>query len=197
MTGFASSTSPDAVEAERASGGAVMPGSVGTILGETLFSSKVVYFERGNEDAKAGDADFGRIGFARGQNCFGPLVHSSVDVLASQGELAKVDLTGLGPVRVAATSDANARLGPAGSSSSGSGSAVVGQSPKATIASIPTTNNDTGGQHTIHFRGFGGPIRLMGGGGVSLSPWWCGDSNTGLLRTLGAGLIVAMVAGML
>ncbi|KAG0056795.1 Beta-site APP-cleaving enzyme [Gryganskiella cystojenkinii] len=200
--GFASSTSPDAVEAEHESGGAVMPGSVGTILGETLFAGKVVYFERGNDDAEPGDADFGRIGFARGQNCFGPSTHSSVDVLAAQGELAKIDVAGLGPVRVAATSDANARLGPVGSSSSsssssGPGSATTGQFPNVSIASIPTANNNTGGQHTIHFKGFDGPIRLMGGGGMSLSPLMSGETNTGFLRTLAASLIVAVVAGML
>ncbi|ORZ05881.1 aspartic peptidase domain-containing protein [Lobosporangium transversale] len=36
--GFSSSTPADMIEAEEASGGAVIPGSVGTILGETLFT---------------------------------------------------------------------------------------------------------------------------------------------------------------
>ncbi|KAG9065832.1 Beta-secretase 2 [Linnemannia hyalina] len=106
--GFASSTAPDAVEAERASGGAVMPGAVGTILGETLFAGKVVYFERGNENVhQPGEEDFGRIGFGRGKNCFAPADHRNVDVLASGGQVAVVDLDSVGPVRVAATSDAS------------------------------------------------------------------------------------------
>lgn len=204
-TGFASSTSPDAIDTEKASGGAVMPGSVGTILGETLFAGKVVYFERGNDDAQPGDADFGRIGFGRGQNCFGPSNHASVDVLASEGRLAK-DVEGLGPVRVVATSDVNA-LGPANGA----------QSPKATIASIASkttttgtttgnlnstsdsSSNDNSSQiHQVHFGGFSGPIRLMGGaGGLPLSLSLFGGENTGLLQALAAGLLVAMMAGML
>ncbi|KAG0037299.1 Beta-secretase 2 [Podila clonocystis] len=106
-TGFASSTSPDQIEAERASGGAVMPGSVGTILGETLFVGKVVYFERGNDLAEPGAPDFGRIGFARGKNCFGPSEHASINVLAGEGMLASVESEMLGSVRVAATSHAS------------------------------------------------------------------------------------------
>ncbi|KAI1315324.1 Beta-secretase 2 [Mortierella claussenii] len=104
--GFSSSTAPDAIAQEEASGGAVMPGSVGTILGETLFTGKVVYFERGNDNAQPGDADYGRIGFARGKNCFAPADHASVDVLASEGRVAVAK--GLGPAHeVAAGSDIN------------------------------------------------------------------------------------------
>ncbi|KAF9171411.1 hypothetical protein BGX21_007519 [Mortierella sp. AD011] len=68
--GFVSSTSPDAVKTEATSEGDVLPGSVGTILGETLFSEKIVCFEQ----AEPGEADYGRIGFARG-NCFASANH--------------------------------------------------------------------------------------------------------------------------
>jgi len=172
-----------------------MPGSVGTILGETLFAGKVVYFERGNDDAQPGDADFGRIGFGRGQNCFGPSDHASVDVLASEGQLSKA-VEKVGPVRVAATSDANA-LGAAGSNSGGGGSSA--QSPKATVATVSTASTGTNSSqvHQIHFAGFDGPIRLMGGAGglpLPLSP--LGGGNAGLWRRLAAGLLVAMAGSM-
>lgn len=96
----------------------MIPGSVGTILGETLFAGKVVYFERGNDGAQPGDSDFGRIGFARGKNCFAPADHTSIDVLANGGKVAgggHVD--GFGPVRVVvATSGASATKPPGESS---------------------------------------------------------------------------------
>ncbi|KAF9995745.1 hypothetical protein BGZ79_010528 [Entomortierella chlamydospora] len=105
--GFASSTSPDAVKTEAASGGDVLPGSVGTILGETLFSEKTVYFEHGNDDAEPGEADYGHIGFVRGKNCFASTNHESVKILASGAKVAIAEE--LGPVRmVAATCEANA-----------------------------------------------------------------------------------------
>ncbi|KAG0332035.1 Beta-secretase 2 [Podila humilis] len=183
--GFASSTAPDQIEAERASGGAVMPGSVGTILGETLFAGKVVYFERGNEDAQPGDADFGRIGFVRGQNCFGPSDHSTVNVLASQGQIASVHDNngggGGGPVRVAATSHANKN----GNKSERD----------------PTIRASTAGKqlHPVHMPdvhslgiGLKGPIRLMGS--AATHPFM-GDSS--LLQKIVGGIVVAMVAWMI
>ncbi|KAF9128084.1 hypothetical protein BGW39_005359 [Mortierella sp. 14UC] len=177
--GFASSsTAPDAIEAERTSGGAAIPGSVGTILGETLFSGKVVYFERGNERTaqEAGDEDFGRIGFGRGKNCFAPADHRSVDVLASQGQVAVVDLKGLGPVRVAATSDASGiRLGGGG------------EEEEEEDVSTP-----------LHIGALDTHIRLMGSGYAGVPrPWSASSSSFGLLRNLAAGLFVAYLAAAL
>lgn len=77
--GFASSTSPDAIEEEAASGGAVMPGSVGTILGKKLFASKVICFERDNDGTQLGDSDFSRVGFACGKNCFALADHTFIE----------------------------------------------------------------------------------------------------------------------
>ncbi|KAF8944189.1 Beta-secretase 2 [Haplosporangium gracile] len=211
--GFASSTAPDAIEAERASGGAVMPGAVGTILGETLFTGKVVYFERGNENVQQpGEEDFGRIGFGRGKNCFAPADHRNVDVLASGGQVAVVDLDGLGPVRTAATSDASGiRLG----SGNGKGLDVHaaggvgvhatgaetdwqgqkkgggGAQPKKGTGRSPTTPIQT----QIHIHGLDGPIRLMGGGIANIPRPW--GSSFGLLRNLGVGLFVAYLAAAL
>ncbi|CAO3564370.1 unnamed protein product [Mortierella alpina] len=145
--GFASSTPPDAVEAEEASGGAVMPGSVGTILGETLFAGKVVYFERGQDGANPEDPDFGRIGFGRGKNCFAPADHASVDVLANEGKVVTLD--GLGPVRVAATSDARATK----KTGVENGSATQG-SPGGIDPSLPRAASPP----PIHFPGLSGPI---------------------------------------
>ncbi|KAF9167408.1 hypothetical protein DFQ26_004738 [Actinomortierella ambigua] len=156
--GFASSTPPEAVEVEAAAGGAVIPGSVGTILGETLFAGKVVYFERGDDDASPGDANFGRIGFGRGQNCFAPADHASIDVLANHGLLAKV--SELGPVRVAASGDIHT----AGSST--------------TSSSDEGDRKGDGGAVTIPFN-FGYPsvpIRLMGDASHTIvrhSGWMC------------------------
>ncbi|KAF9156096.1 Beta-secretase 2 [Linnemannia schmuckeri] len=207
--GFASSTAPDAIEAERASGGAVMPGAVGTILGETLFAGKVVYFERGNENVQQpGEEDFGRIGFGRGKNCFAPADHRNVDVLASGGQVAVVDLDGLGPVRTAATSDASGirfgrgngkgldvhGAGGVGVHAAGAGTGWQGQKkgggaqPKKGTGRSPTTPIQT----QIHIHRLDGPIRLMGGGVASIPRPW--GSSSGLLRNLGAGLLVAYLA---
>jgi hypothetical protein len=91
-----------------------MAGSVGAILGETLFAGKVVYFERGNDDAQLGDADFSD--WLCGQNCFAPADSAFMDVLAGGGKVAgvhvgvdeHVDVEGPDPVRVVATSEARA-----------------------------------------------------------------------------------------
>ncbi|KAG0209677.1 Beta-secretase 2 [Mortierella sp. GBA30] len=171
--GFASSTSPDAIEAEHASGGAVMPGSVGTILGETLFAGKVVYFERGQEEAQAGDPDFGRIGFGRGKNCFAPADHASVDVLASDGKFVKLE--GLGPVRVAVTSDARATKKTGGDSGSTSDDGHA--QPSTSSPPLP------------HFPGLSGPIRLMGSASHSLK-----GLGRGMICRVASGLLVAAVA---
>ncbi|KAF9104331.1 Beta-site APP-cleaving enzyme [Mortierella sp. GBA35] len=203
--GFASSTAPDAIEAKRASVGAVTPGSVGTILGEMLFAGKVVYFERGNENAQPGDADFGRIGFGRGKNCFAPADHRNIDVLASQGQV--VDLVRLGPVRVAATCDASEiRLG----GSNGGGLDVYsagvhngnGQQHAGDDTGVKKAGRGGGGgtqpvagresSPQIHFHGLDGPIRLMGGAGAATPRPW--SSHLGLFRSLGAGLLVALLA---
>ncbi|KAF9953951.1 Beta-secretase 2 [Mortierella alpina] len=176
--GFASSTPPDAVEAEEASGGAVMPGSVGTILGETLFAGKVVYFERGQDGAGPEDPDFGRIGFGRGKNCFAPADHASVNVFASEGKVVALD--GLGPVRVAATSDARATK----KTGVENGSATQG-SPSSTDPSQPRAASPP----TIHFPGLSGPIRLMGSASHSFQ-----GLGRGMGRRLACGLLVAGVA---
>ncbi|KAF9935455.1 Beta-site APP-cleaving enzyme [Linnemannia zychae] len=195
--GFASSTAPDAIDAERASGGVVTPGAVGTILGETLFAGKVVYFERGNEHAQSGDADFGRIGFARGKNCFAPADHRNVDVLASQGQVTTMDLERIGPVRVAATSDASGiRL--VGSISNGQGGDIQ------TAGINPATSGQghreaqpplKGGQIPIH--GLDKPIRIMGGSAAGISRPWTSGNFSGFLRGVGAGLFVAYLACLL
>ncbi|KAF8931433.1 Beta-secretase 2 [Dissophora ornata] len=185
--GFASSTSPDAIEAEGASGGAVMPGSVGTILGETLFAGKVVYFERGNENAQPGDPDFGRIGFGRGKNCFALANHSSVDVLANGGKVASAEAHG--PVRVAATSEANAvkkghgRGKDYGGSGSGSGSGSDTELAQPQSSSVPT------GFQT-HFHGLSGPIRLMGDAPRLLK-------GHGMMHRIAGGVFVAIIAAIL
>ncbi|KAH7048939.1 hypothetical protein BKA57DRAFT_39294 [Linnemannia elongata] len=208
--GFASSTAPDAIEAERASGGAVMPGAVGTILGETLFAGKVVYFERGNENVdQPGEVDFGRIGFGRGKNCFAPADHRNVDVLASGGQVAVVDLDSVGPVRVAATSDASGiRLGGhgkgldvhaeggvhvagAGWQGQKKGGGGGGAQPKKGTGRSPTTPTQT----QIHIHGLDGPIRLMGGAAAGIPRPW--GSSFELSRNLGAGLLVAYLASAL
>ncbi|KAF9551315.1 Beta-secretase 2 [Mortierella hygrophila] len=205
--GFASSTASDAVEAERASGGAVMPGAVGTILGETLFAGKVVYFERGNENVQQpGEEDFGRIGFGRGRNCFAPADHRNVDVLASGGQVAVVDLDSVGPVRVAATSEASGiRFGGNGKgldvhAAGGVNAASAGwqgqkkggggAEPKKGTGRSPLTPMQT----QIHIHGLDGPIRLMGGAAGIPRPW---GSSFGFLRNLGAGLLVAYFASAL
>ncbi|KAF9937326.1 Beta-secretase 2 [Mortierella alpina] len=179
--GFASSTPPNAVEAEEASGGAVMPGSVGTILGETLFAGKVVYFERGQDGASPEDPDFGRIGFGRGKNCFAPAEHASVNVLASEGKVVSLD--GLGPVRVAATSDARATKktgSEGGTTTQGSQGGTDPTQPRA--ASPPP----------IHFPGLSGPIRLMGSASHSLQ-----GLGKGVGCRLASGLLVAGMAQLL
>ncbi|KAK3831565.1 MAG: hypothetical protein J3R72DRAFT_454834, partial [Linnemannia gamsii] len=211
--GFASSTAPEAVEAERATGGAVLPGSVGTILGETLFSGKVVYFERGNEDTahNPGDKDFGRIGFARGKNCFAPADHRNVDVMASGGQVAVVDLESMGPVRVSATSDASGiRLGGSGSGgggldvlavsaggrSGGGGKKGAGKGEGAQ----PDEVEEEGISIPIHISALDTPIRLMGGGATGVPRPWsasCSGSSLGLLRNFVAGLAVAYIASAL
>ncbi|KAF9978503.1 hypothetical protein BGZ73_002168 [Actinomortierella ambigua] len=165
--GFASSTPPEAIEMESATGGAVLPGSVGTILGETLFAGKVVYFERGDEDAAPGDANFGRIGFAKGQNCFAPADHASIDVLANQGQLAKV--SELGPVRVAAVTSAGSRNSASSSgrkSSSPNGSQDPGKKEKTQSSSSTSASSSTDGQQNgnIHAAGSSPPPGEEGDG---------------------------------
>ncbi|KAF9573515.1 hypothetical protein BGW38_008418 [Lunasporangiospora selenospora] len=187
---FASSTPPDMVDEEHANGGAVLPGSVGTILGETLFAGKVVYFERGNEEAALGDPDFGRIGFGRGKNCFLSARHGSVDVLASQGRLVSMPGMGIGPVRVASTSDARR---------SGAGSADQAGSPKVASSQTPTTAGPVAPTHTngntvFHLGGFGfgGPIRLMGSAEQGPLAHWGAMRRSLVLATL-----VVVLAGWL
>ena len=184
-----------------------MPGAVGTILGETLFAGKIVYFERGNEHVdQPGEEDFGRIGFGRGKNCIAPADHWNVDVLASGGQVAVVDLDSVGSVRVAATSDASGiRFGGNGKgldvhAASGVHAAGAGwqeqkkgggaQPKKGTGRSPPTPM-----QTQIHIHGLDGPIRLMGGGAAGIPQPWA--SSFGLLRNLGAGLLVAYLASAL
>ncbi|KAF9573940.1 Beta-secretase 2 [Mortierella alpina] len=179
--GFASSTPPDAVEAEEASGGAVMPGSVGTILGETLFAGKVVYFERGEDGASPEDPDYGRIGFGRGKNCFAPAEHASVDVLASEGKA--VNLDGLGPVRVAATSDARATKKTGIEGVNATQGSKGGTDPTQPRAASP---------RPIHFPGLSGPIRLMGSASHSFE-----GIGRGLASRMVSGLLVAGMAHML
>ncbi|KAF9909865.1 Beta-site APP-cleaving enzyme [Linnemannia zychae] len=206
--GFASSTAPDSIEAERASGGAVMPGSVGTILGETLFSGKLVFFERGNEQTaqEAGDEDFGRIGFARGKNCFAPADHRNVDVLASQGQVAVVDLGGLGPVRVAATSDASGiRLGGGGGGgldvhAAGAGGRSGGIDKGVGGKAQPKEGSSTeeeGMSIPIHISALDTHIRLMGGATGIPRPWSTSSNSLGLLRGTAAGIFVAYLAAAL
>ncbi|KAG0320743.1 Beta-secretase 2 [Dissophora globulifera] len=172
--GFASSTSPDAIEAEIASGGAVMPGSVGTILGETLFAGKVVYFERGNDDASPGDADFGRLGFGRGKNCFAPANHSTVDVIASRGMIADTEV--IGPVRVAAM-DGTAVKGARG------GDAHAAHAP-------PSSSPPLSGSFKPHIANPPRPIRLMGNASrVSWGRGWVGMVAGGVLFALAGTLL--------
>ncbi|KAF9361479.1 Beta-site APP-cleaving enzyme [Mortierella sp. AD094] len=191
--GFASSTSPDAVEAEAASGGAVMPGSVGTILGETLFSGKVVYFERGNDDAEPGDADYGRIGFARGKNCFAPANHDSVNVLASGGKVAIAEE--LGPVRTAAaTSKANAikKSGRTGTSVPVHAASTQVTDKKAKdsgIAKDSQPSSSISQSSQPHFPGLSGPIRLMGSASHPFS-------DSCLLQRVVCGLLVAIMSAL-
>ncbi|KAF9188186.1 Beta-site APP-cleaving enzyme [Haplosporangium sp. Z 11] len=166
--GFASSTSPDAIEAEQASGGAVTSGSVGTILGETLFAGKVVFFDRGVDGTKPGDPDYGRIGFARGRNCFASADHTSVNILANEGKA--VDLEGLRPVRVVPTSGASTI---SGSSDGDMDDAGKTQPP----GSSPPSH------------GFSGPIQLMGS---ASNPF---KSHSLVYRVVG-GLAVAIIAGI-
>ncbi|KAF9393267.1 Beta-secretase 2 [Podila verticillata] len=196
--GFASSTPSDQIGAERASGGAVMPGSVGTILGETLFAGKVVYFERGNNEAEPGAPDFGRIGFARGKNCFGPSEHASVDVLASEGALASVEDKILGPVRVAATSHASGswREVLLSNGKKGGRKEAARTDAVVTIAALPSPHKGDGA--TANFKPvhmpmpqFAGPIRLMGSAAGS----FMGDRY--LLQKLAGGIMVAMAASMM
>ncbi|KAF9116266.1 Beta-secretase 2 [Mortierella sp. AM989] len=185
--GFASSTSPNAIDAEAASGGAVMPGSVGTILGETLFTGKVVYFERGNDDAAPGDADYGRIGFARGKNCFAPANHNSVNVLAGGG---KVAIAGeFGPVRVAATSDASAikKSGRTGASDPVHAASSQTEDKKASIAGNTQPSSSQSPQ--THFPGFSGPIRLMGSASHPFK-------DSGLLQRVVGGILVAIMSSL-
>ncbi|KAG0023021.1 Beta-secretase 2 [Podila clonocystis] len=200
--GFASSTAPDQIEAEHASGGAVMPGSVGTILGETLFVGKVVYFERGNDLAEPGAPDFGRIGFARGKNCFGPSEHASINVLASEGTLASVESEMLGSVRVAATSHASRSwkevlLSNGKKGTGGKGVGDAGADVKVKVAALPGSPHKgdiaTENIKPVHLpvpHEFSGPIRLMGS---------AADSFMGgryLVRKLAVGILVATVASM-
>ncbi|KAF9955429.1 Beta-site APP-cleaving enzyme [Mortierella alpina] len=179
--GFASSTPPDAVEAEEASGGAVMPGSVGTILGETLFAGKIVYFERGQDGASPEDPDFGRIGFGRGKNCFAPAEHASVNVLASEGKVVALD--GLGPVRVAATSDARATKKTGIENGTATQGGQGGTDPTQPRAASPPR---------LHFPGLSGPIRLMGSASHSFQ-----GLGRGMGRILARGLLVAGLAHLL
>ncbi|KAG0356349.1 Beta-secretase 2 [Podila minutissima] len=201
--GFASSTSPDQIDAEHASGGAVMPGSVGTILGETLFAGKVVYFERGNDQAEPGAPDFGRIGFARGKNCFGPSEHASIDVLASEGTLASLQGEMLGPVRVAATSHASGswREVLLSKGKKGTRGKRVGDAradAKATAAALPGSAHKgdaaAASLKPVHLpvpHGFAGPIRLMGSAAGSFMVDRC------LVRKLAVGILVAMASTMI
>ncbi|KAF8960383.1 Beta-secretase 2 [Entomortierella lignicola] len=184
--GFASSTSPDSIEAEAVGGGAVMPGSVGTILGETLFAGKVVFFDRGNDKAKPGDADYGRIGFARGKNCFAPADHDSVNVLANNGKVAAIEE--FGPIRTAAaTSEASAIKK--------SGRTGTNPVPVTSAQEDRKENDDSTANHAQpsssvsqstqpHFPGFSG---LMG----SASHPFC---DPGLLQGVAFGLLVAIMS---
>ncbi|KAG0370981.1 Beta-site APP-cleaving enzyme [Gamsiella multidivaricata] len=180
--GFGSSTSPDAIEAEAVSGGAVLPGSVGTILGETLFSGKVVYFERGREDAEPGDADFGRIGFGRGKNCFASGKHASVDILASGGELAEVE--GLSPVRVVATGGANGMI-----KSGGGSSPVHAAGTQEKGRNGGSGSDDAWSPSRSHNHPLATPIRLMGSASCSL--------KHGVMGKAVGWLLVAVVAALL
>lgn len=175
-----------------------MPGSVGTILGETLFAGKVVFFERGNDEAELGAPDFGRIGFARGKNCFGPSEHASVDVLASEGALASVEGERLGPVRVAATSHASGswRGVLLSNRKKGGGKETAGTDAAVTVAALPSPRKGDGATANIKpvhmpMPQFAGPIRLMGSAAGS----FMGDRY--LLQKLVGGIIVAMAASMI
>lgn len=174
-----------------------MPGSVGTILGETLFAGKVVYFERGNDQAEPGAPDFGRIGFARGKNCFGPSEHASVDFLASEGALASVEGEILAPVRAAATSHASGSWrGGLLSNGKKGGREVAGTDAVATVAALPSPHKGDGATTNIKpvhmpMPQFAGPIRLMGSAAGS----FMGDRY--LLQKLAGGIMVAMAASMI
>lgn len=188
-----------------------MPGAVGTILGETLFAGKLVYFERGNENVQqAGEEDFGRIGFGRGKNCFAPADHRNVDVLASGGQVAVVDLEAVGPVRVAATSDASGiRFGNGGGSGGGGGggldvhAAVIagasgkGQKGAGGGGGRPGTQPKGPIQTQIRIHGLDGPVRLMGGGSAGIPRPWSATGSFGFMRNFGAGLFVAYLAFVL
>lgn len=137
----------------------MVPGSVGTILGETLFAGKVVYFERGDDGAQPGDPNFGRIGFARSKNCFAPADHTSIDVLANSGmTVGGVDADGPKPVRVVDTSEASAAKA-AGETSSGHATAVKDSS--GTVVR-PTTNGGASRNTRYQAQPFSEPVRLIG-----------------------------------
>lgn len=129
-------------------------------------------------------------------------------MLASGGQVAVVDLDSVGPVRVAATSDASgirfggngkgldvhaaggvhaAGAGWQGQKKGGRGGAL---SKKGAGRKPPTPI-----QTQIHIHGMDGPIRLMGGGAAGIPRPW--GSSFGLLRNVGAGLLVAYLASVI